>query len=262
MPGERSTRAPGLRRLPRGARGPDRDAKAPESRLASRSGPRGLISRPRTRPPSQTRPQERQRRELTPLAHHPPDREPPGGRHHAQRRHRGPAGVPARPAAQLRRCSGQPVQVRQVPEACHPDPVPDADSLVAHDRAREPDGSARVPSEHPHHPDRLPRLRRQLQTRQRKWARRSRPVVQRRCRSGRCCKDQGTFFRAEHSGNGSVARHGSGFHLEIHAALQDDSREVVVRRGDAERPAVGSEPLVRTGAVRADRHPGRPVGAT
>ena len=63
--------------------------------------PEDLI-RPRSRSPPETRAGEPQRREIAPLAHHPANREPPGGREHARRGHRGSQGVPAGPAPQLR----------------------------------------------------------------------------------------------------------------------------------------------------------------
>ena len=44
-------------------------------------------------PRPQTGTDEPQRRTTAPVAHHPPDREPPGGRTHAHRRHRGPASL-------------------------------------------------------------------------------------------------------------------------------------------------------------------------
>ena len=49
---------------------------------------------------------ERERVASPAMAHHPANGEPPGGGAHAKRGHRGPAGVPAGPSAQLRRRGG------------------------------------------------------------------------------------------------------------------------------------------------------------
>ena len=60
-------------------------------------------ARPRARASAETAPGERAGRDPAPLAHHPANGEPPGGRDHANGRHRGPASVPPGPTPQLRR---------------------------------------------------------------------------------------------------------------------------------------------------------------
>ena len=84
-------------------------------------------------------------REPAPVVHHPADREPPGGRAHAHRRHRGPAGVPAGASAQLRRRGGH----RRRPA---PDRRRGARSRLAHDdrdlHHRDRGGGARAREPH------------------------------------------------------------------------------------------------------------------
>ena len=124
------------------------------------------------------------------------------------------------------------------------------------------DRSARIPSQRANHPNRLPCFSNQLQVRPRETRSTKSPggstlplkrTPRRRSRNA---------IQPQHSGNGSIARDRPGFHVEIHATLEGDAREFLVRRGDPERPAMGPEPLGRTGVLRTDRHRRRPTRAT